>query len=235
MSGCGAWPVGLRRILAATPSPSPHAPLPSASPRSPERGPLVVQLTASAAKSACGRELDATGFAYRREYVLTVAHAVAGNRGPITVRAEHRRLSGTVVLFDPSRDLAILHVPRLAAPTARFATIAPGEKAVIAGFPRNSLELSQARIVRRIRARGFDIYGQRSSAREVYMLRANVRPGMSGGPLMRPDGTVAGMVFAGAFDDPGGGYALTSVELRRAVGVAARSTVSVSAQACDSP
>jgi S1-C subfamily serine protease len=44
----------------------------------------------------------------------------------------------------------------------------------------------------------------------VYALRAQVRPGNSGGPLILPNGRVGGVVFAAAVDDPDTGYALTN-------------------------
>ena len=47
-----------------------------------------------------------------------------------------------------------------------------------------------------------DIYGQDSSPREVYTLAANIQPGNSGGPLLSPEGQVAGVVFARSSDQP---------------------------------
>ena len=44
---------------------------------------------------------------------------------------------------------------------------------------------------------------------EVYAFRGVVRPGNSGGPLLTPDGRVAGTVFAMSLVDPNTGYALT--------------------------
>ena len=57
---------------------------------------------------------------------------------------------------------------------------------------------------------GPDIYGTSNVAREVYALRAEVRPGDSGGPLVAPDGTVVGIVFAASLDDPETAYAFTA-------------------------
>ena len=45
--------------------------------------------------------------------------------------------------------------------------------------------------------------------RDVYALFGIVRAGNSGGPLFATDGTVLGVVFASAIDDPNTGYALT--------------------------
>ena len=46
--------------------------------------------------------------------------------------------------------------------------------------------------------------------RDVYALFGTVRAGNSGGPLLAPDGSVLGVVFASAIDDPDTGYALTA-------------------------
>jgi S1-C subfamily serine protease len=40
-----------------------------------------------------------------------------------------------------------------------------------------------------------------------------VRAGNSGGPLFATDGTVLGVVFASAIDDPNTGYALTAQQV----------------------
>ena len=65
-----------------------------------------------------------------------------------------------------------------------------------------------------VTARGDDIYGTSGVTRELYALRAQVRPGNSGGPLLTPDGEVAGVIFARSLDDSATAYALTLDELR---------------------
>ena len=48
--------------------------------------------------------------------------------------------------------------------------------------------------------------------RDVYTLRANVRAGNSGGPLLDTEGTVLGVIFGAAIDKPDIGFALTEAE-----------------------
>ena len=60
---------------------------------------------------------------------------------------------------------------------------------------------------------GNDIYGSHSVHREIYSLRAVVRSGNSGGPLVSYAGTVDGVVFATALDSTDTGYALTDKEV----------------------
>jgi hypothetical protein len=54
----------------------------------------------------------------------------------------------------------------------------------------------------------------------VYVLRGQVEPGISGGPVLTEDGRVAGMVFAAGIDDPEVAYALTSQVIAEASAIA---------------
>ena len=53
--------------------------------------------------------------------------------------------------------------------------------------------------------------------REIYTIKALVRSGNSGGPLVTPNGKVLGVIFAAAADDRNVGFAVTAKE---AAGVA---------------
>jgi S1-C subfamily serine protease len=87
--------------------------------------------------------------------------------------------------------------------------------------------LLPARVRERISARGPDIYNDEQVTREVYSLFAVVKPGNSGGPLLAPDGTVLGVMFAASLDDPQTGYALTATEVSESItaGASARDGV----------
>ena len=69
--------------------------------------------------------------------------------------------------------------------------------------------------------------------REIYALRAKVRPGNSGGPLLTTRGAVAGVVFAAAVDDADTGYALTANEVSGDAEKGATAVKEVSTQGCD--
>ena len=162
---------------------------------------------------ACGTRVDGSGFVYGPGRVMTNAHVVAGtDRLTVSVRGTGEELHAQVVLLDPDLDIAVLAVPELRAPALRFAgPVRSGTSAVVAGFPGGGpLSAVPARVRAMLVAQGKDIYGRGDVSREVYSLRAEVRPGNSGGPLLGADGQVLGMVFAAGVDDPDTGYALTA-------------------------
>jgi S1-C subfamily serine protease len=68
--------------------------------------------------------------------------------------------------------------------------------------------------------------------REIYALRALVRQGNSGGPLIDPQGRVLGVIFAAAADQERVGYALTAKEVADEARAGAASTQRVSTQRC---
>jgi S1-C subfamily serine protease len=121
-----------------------------------------------------------------------------------------------VVLYDWQRDIAVLDVPGLKAPELHFATTdeRTRDDAIVAGFPENGpFDVRAARVRDRIQANGPDIYHRGTVHRDVYSLYATVRQGNSGGPLLTPEGKVAGVVFAKSLDDSNTGYALTADEI----------------------
>jgi S1-C subfamily serine protease len=143
-------------------------------------------------------------------------------------------LTATVVAFDPDRDIAVLSVRGLRAPVLRQgADLTRGADAVIAGFPGDEgLWVGAARVRAVLNARGADIYGDPGTTREIYSLRAQVRQGASGGPLLDPDGDVVGMIFATSLDDDDTGYALTLDEMAPVLGPASRATAAVPTGRC---
>ena len=173
----------------------------------------VVQITGTA--EDCDRRLEGSGFVYAPRHVMTNAHVVAGVRNPsVRIGGAGERYDARVIVYDPRRDLAVLHVPGLPAPALDFAGAASrGDQGVVAGFPEGGpYQLEAARVRETIDARGPDIYHQRQVTREVYSLFADVQPGNSGGPLLSLEGDVYGVIFAKSLDDPATGYALTADE-----------------------
>jgi S1-C subfamily serine protease len=177
--------------------------------------PSIVKVVGTA--PGCGKVLEGSGFVFAKDRVMTNAHVVGGVREPtVQVGGKGRLHDAKVVLYDWQRDIAVLDVPGLNAPALSFATSDARSKddAIVAGFPENGgFDVRAARVRGRIEASGPDIYHRGTVHRDVYSLYATVRQGNSGGPLLTPDGKVAGVVFAKSLDDANTGYALTSDEV----------------------
>ncbi len=142
------------------------------------------------------------------------------------------RYPARVVYVDPRRDIAVLYVPRLPArPLHLAASARRGGEAIVAGYPRGrALTAAPARIGAKV-AMGFPtIYGGGVVIRHVYPVRADIQPGNSGSPLLAPDGTVYGMIFAALTGSGDAGYALAAGEVAPAAQAAATRTKAVSTQ-----
>jgi S1-C subfamily serine protease len=196
----------------------------------------VVEVSGTA--DSCREQITGTGFVVAPGRVVTNAHVVAGVDEPtVRVAGLGFGVRATVVHFDPRLDLAVLSAPDLDAPSLSFSDESSdrGDPAVVVGFPGGSAYTAVPARVRGVQqARGRDIYDRSAVSREVYAVRSSVRPGDSGGPLLLPDGTVAGVVFAASVDDPDTGYALTAGQVADGVrtGVAADSGVAVDTGPC---
>ncbi|MGH3098700.1 MAG: MarP family serine protease [Streptosporangiales bacterium] len=193
----------------------------------------VVKVQGTAPK--CSRRIEGSGFVYARHRVLTNAHVVAGVTIGPTVSVGGRSYDARVVVFDPRRDVAVLYVPDLPTDPLRFdGTAERGDDAVVAGYPGGGpLRVGEARIRSQENARGPGIYQHTQNVREIYAIRATVRPGNSGGPLLGARGRVYGVVFAAAVDDPQTGYALTTHEVRPDARRGRHTTQAVSTRQCD--
>jgi S1-C subfamily serine protease len=164
----------------------------------------------------CGRSIEGSGFVYAPHRILTNAHVVAGTREVAVQVSEDENLPAKVVLIDPDRDVAVLDVPDLDAPALKFsATDAEtGDPALVLGYPENGpFTVRAARVRSKGTVGGTDIYGHDNVRRSIYSIRAVVRSGNSGGPLLADNGTVLGMVFATAIDSPDTGFALSDDEI----------------------
>lgn len=191
----------------------------------------VVKITGSA--PSCSRRIEGSGFVIAAHRVLTNAHVVAGVTDA-AVRAGDQVDAARVVLYDPHLDVAILDVPDLSAAALSFSSspAAAGADSVIAGFPEDGpLFVGAARVRDQQQVHGPDIYGN-SVTRDVYALRGDVRPGNSGGPLLRPDGSVYGVIFAAAVDQRDTGYALTADAVADDAALGRTATTAVGTESC---
>jgi S1-C subfamily serine protease len=186
---------------------------------------------------SCQRSIEGSGFVISADHVLTNAHVVAGvtQRQTVTTAAG-TTLPATVVFYDPQVDVAVLYVPGLDLTPLRFAGQAsPGDNAVVAGYPLDAqvLHTVAARIGGIQNAQGPNIYQTSTVTRQIYEIRALVESGNSGGPLLSPQGTVDGVVFAAAVGVSDTGFALTAAEVSADASAGAHATTGVSTMGCD--
>jgi S1-C subfamily serine protease len=210
----------------------------------PESGPLATKPIRRAAASivkvegaalSCRKALEGSGFVYAPQHVMTNAHVVAGVTEPtVSVGGTGPKLKGRVVHFDHRRDVAVIYVPSLDAPSLAFDF--EGERrdpAVVAGFPLNGpYQLETARIREEINARGPDIYNSGTVDRNVFSIYSEIEPGNSGGPLLSPNGDVFGLIFAKSVESDQTGYALTAKEVKPVADKARTATQQVSTRNC---
>jgi S1-C subfamily serine protease len=225
-------PADLRAVLDSSGFPdvlSPFAPTPITQVGPPDptlAGSAVVQqvqdsvLKIRGRAPSCSRQLEGTGFVIGPELVMTNAHVVAGTSETsvevVNSRGRTREMSAAVISYDPAIDLAVLYVRGLKAPALEFVpdVAAVGDDAIVLGYPLDGPFTPTAAKVRdRIQLRGPNIYDSGEVTREVYTVRAVVRSGNSGGPMIRTDGKVVGVVFGAALDDSETGFVLTAAQV----------------------
>ena len=223
--------IGAERIL-SIPAPDPGV-LDSPGVRAAESRVVRVQGVAP----SCQRSIEGSGFVISADHILTNAHVVAGvtQRQTVTTFGGDT-LQATVVFYDPQVDVAVLYVPGLNLSPLQFARQAsPGDNAVVAGYPLDAqtLHTVAARIGGIQNAQGPNIYQTSTVTRQIYEIRALVESGNSGGPLLAPDGSVDGVVFAAAVGVSDTGFALTAAQVTADARAGAQATTAVSTMECD--
>ena len=105
---------------------------------------------------------------------------------------------------------------------------------MVAGYPLDhAFTAVPARVGGIQDATGPDIYQTSQVTRQIYQIKALVQPGNSGGPLIAPNGTVYGVVFAAAVGVPDTGFVLTAAEVSADARAGSDATVPVSTEGCD--
>ena len=184
---------------------------------------------------SCSRQIDGSGFVYAPERVMTNAHVLAGVSDPV-VHAGGEEYDATPVFVDQEVDIAVLAVPGLPEQALPFAQepAGTGADAIIMGFPGGGpFYVGAARVRDRGEISGPDFRNTHTVLRDVYALNGIVRAGNSGGPLFATDGSVLGVVFASAIDDPNTGYALTALQVSDAARAGANATAEVGTGPCE--
>ena len=183
----------------------------------------------------CETRISGSGFIVSKNLVLTNAHVVAGvNSVVVRIKGTGRAYAGTVVYFDPSRDVAAIRVREITGdPLNIVDKVARGSDTVVAGFPGGGkLTLVPSRIRSVAASRGTDIYGKKSVVRTIYAIRSDIKQGDSGAPMLTTDGDVAGLVFASSATDRETGYVLAPSEFTEAIATATKRTNRVDTGQC---
>jgi S1-C subfamily serine protease len=204
--------------------------------------PVVRQAKASVLKvrgraRSCSRALEGSGFVVAPQRVITNAHVVAGTDQVQVEISPNNALDAEVVSYDPEVDVAILKVPGLRAPVLPLAPkpAISGLSGLVLGYPLDGpYTASAARVRDRIHLRGPDIYNASTVVRNVYTVRAVVRSGNSGGPLLDGSGQVLGLVFGAAVDNDETGFVLADDEIADEVITAPSRNTEVSTGSCAS-
>jgi S1-C subfamily serine protease len=186
---------------------------------------------------SCSRVIEGSGFVYAPDHILTNAHVVAGvAQGRLQVYSKAgTAYQAQVVFYDPQVDVAVLYVRGLNVAPLSFADQAEmGADAVVAGYPLDLGFTARAARVGDIQdATGPDIYQTSQVTRQIYEIKADVEPGNSGGPLIAPNGSVYGVVFAAAVGVPDTGFVLTAAEVEADAHAGRTGTIAVSTEGCD--
>ena len=195
----------------------------------------AVASTARVASTGCGAGISVgSGFFVSPTHAVTNAHVVAG-ADDTTVTLGGAMFEAVVVAYDPTADLALLHVPEAGAAALSMAPEVPGRGStgVALGYPGGgNLTVTAAGVTAAHRISGPDIYGSGAHERSVVELRAEIRQGNSGGPLVVEPGVVGGVVFGGSRLSPDVGYAIGSDEAAQRLGPFIGSTQPVDTGAC---
>jgi S1-C subfamily serine protease len=156
--------------------------------------------------SACGLNIQGSGWVVRPGIVATNAHVVAGEQDAQVEVPNGPTLTGIPIEVDAGNDVALLRVAGLRPPPLRLSHQAPsGGEAILIGYPENGpLTAVAGRAGNPVTALAPDAYGQHIHARTVVPLRGVLRHGDSGGPVVNRAGQVVAMMFAA---DEGGGIA----------------------------
>jgi S1-C subfamily serine protease len=179
--------------------------------------------------TACGLGIEGSGWVSRSGLVVTNAHVVAGTDDTIAQEAgQDPKRDAQAVYFDPTNDIAVLRVSGLDAPALRLvADPKAGTPGAVLGYPENGpYDVEPARLGSTETVSSDDAYGRGPVRRKITSLRAHVRKGNSGGPVVDGDGHVLTTVFAATVGGPQpGGYGVPNDVVRTALG-ASRGPVS---------
>jgi S1-C subfamily serine protease len=220
----------LNALSRLDPIPEIHGPQPDVAP--PRSGILRDPGVKRARKSvvrvlgtACGLNVEGSGWVAATGIVVTNAHVVAGE-SDTTVEAGGAPPppSAHTISFDPTNDVAVLRVPGLQRAALDLAPDPTrGEPGAVLGYPQNGpFRAAAARLGATQAFSSQDAYGRGPISRSITTFRGRVRAGNSGGPVVDGAGRVMTTVFASTVGGERGGYGVPNRVVRRTLAQAKR-------------
>jgi S1-C subfamily serine protease len=179
--------------------------------------------------------MQSTGFAFAPQHVMALASDVAGsaNGGLHVIDAHGMSHAATIVLFDPTLDIAVLDVPTLSVPALGFAsTFVPWSRVAIVGYvldgARPTVTTASAEAASDVITRG--IYGG-SDNLQFILIHGSDASGESGSPVLDRSGQVDGIVD-GYRGSPPQTFALSQLEVQSDVAAGEDRTIAAANQKC---
>jgi len=192
--------------------------------------PSIVKITTW----GCGSIATGSGFIVDAHHVVTNAHVVAGGER-ISLADGDSTLATNVVYLDPKLDVAVLYVQSALSesPLTVSNDIAKvGSIGAHLGFAPSGFSIGDVVVTERLHASGYDIYHQTQVTRDIYVLRGDVIPGNSGGPVVSASGQVIGIILGHSTIQNKTGYAIVSQQITSLVKKAPALIDSVSTGNC---
>jgi Trypsin-like peptidase domain/Colicin V production protein len=158
--------------------------------------------------TACGLGVSGSGWIASPGLVVTNAHVIAGQDDTTVTERDGAEHDATPVHYDTSNDLALLRVSGLGdAPLRLVSEPQSGTSGAVLGYPEDGpFTVSPARLGTTGTVISEDSYGRGPIRRLMTALRAEVRSGDSGGPMVDAKGRVLTTVFAATTSGRQGGY-----------------------------
>jgi S1-C subfamily serine protease len=168
--------------------------------------------------TSCGMGVQGSGWIAGDGLVVTNVHVVTGQSRTRILVPGGRVVRAAIVYADRANDVAVLRTPSLGAPALTVGDQPKaGASVSVLGYPNDGgLMAIPASIGAPARILTDDADENRR-LRTIVPLRAAVRPGASGGPVIDARGRVVSMVFASTLDGDGG-IAIPASVLDRALG-----------------
>ncbi len=182
-----------------------------------EAGDSVVRILGT----ACGLGVQGSGWVARDGVIVTNAHVVAGQDDTtLQIRGEGPKHDADAIWFDPDNDLAILRASGASGVPALDMNpdADPGTSGAVLGFPKNgAYDVEPARLGGTQAVTTQDAYGEGPVRRRVTSVRAEVRSGNSGGPMVDGRGRVVTTIFAASTNRPETGFGVPDTVVQDAL------------------